>query len=338
MAIQMIPGGFLLIGMIFQKESPRYLVSRDRVEEAIEVITYTRQLAASHPFVAGEIAEITESVMAENAVLGGASVTSLIKEIFTIPANRRRYILAMTLQIFQQMTGTNAINYYAPSIFSSVGLSGTSNSLLATGVYGIVKVCTTLVFIFLIVDNVGRRKPLMTGALIQACCLLYLAIYVRLAKIQAGDVTAGGYVGIISIYIYAFGWSFGWSVIPWVVPSEIFPTRVRAIAMSSIFAFQWLLNFAITRSTPYMMLNLDKWGAYLIFSIFTFGSAAWAFFFFPELKGRSIESMDNLFNQSAFTMLRRAYPTEDEKTIRLSPDSKSPKATLATSSHIEELP
>jgi hypothetical protein len=77
---------------------------------------------------------------------------------------------------------------------------------------------------------------------------------------------------VIAIYIYAFGWSFGWSVIPWVVPSEIFPNRIRAISMSSIYAFQWLLNFGITRGTPYMMLDMHKWGAYCLFSVFTFGS------------------------------------------------------------------
>lgn len=157
----------------------------------------------------------------------------------------------------------------------------------------------------------------MTGAVIQACSLLYLTIFVKLAKIDAEHVSAGGYIGLVSIYIYAFGWSFGWSVVPWVVPSEIFPTRIRAIAMSSVYAWQWLLNFAITRATPYMMLNLDKWGAYLIFTIFTFAGAIWTFFFFPELKGRSIESMDQLFNQPSWTMLKRAYPSEEDETLQV---------------------
>ena len=336
MGVQMIPGGLLLIGMLFQKESPRYLITHDRHDEAMATLTYIRQLPASHPFVAIELAEITESVLAEKAAIGGSSVFSLIKEIATIPSNRRKYILAMLLQIFQQMTGTNAINYFAPSIFASVGLTGTSTSLLATGVYGIVKVCTTLIYVFLIVDNVGRRKPLMTGATIQACCLLYLTIFVKVSNIQTGSaVTAGGYIGVLAIYIYAFGWSFGWSVIPWVVPSEIFPNRIRAISMSSVYAFQWLLNFAITRSTPYMMLNLHKWGAYLIFSLFTFVSVVWVFFFFPELKGRSIESMDRLFDQSSFTMLKRAYPTEADKSLNPHSSDKSLEAAVVNVYHIE---
>ena len=101
MAIQMIPGGLLLIGMIFQKESPRYLISHDRQDEAIQTLTYNRQLPANHPFVASEIAEITQSVMIEKAVVGESSIFSLIKDIFTIPANRWRYLLAIILQIFQ---------------------------------------------------------------------------------------------------------------------------------------------------------------------------------------------------------------------------------------------
>lgn len=273
MGIQMIPGGFLFIGMLFQKESPRYLIAQGSHETAAQVLSRIRGLPASHPFVATELQEISDSVRIEKDAVAGSSVISLIKEVATVPSNRRRFLMAMILQIFQQMTGTNAINYYAPSIFASVGLASTSTTLLATGVYGIVKVITTLIYVFLIVDNVGRRRPLMTGATIQASCLLYLTIFVKLANPAKGSpVTAGGYIGVVAIYIYAFGWSFGWSVVPWVVPSEIFPTRIRALCMSSVYAFQWLLNFAITRSTPYMMLNLDKWGAYLIFSIFTFCS------------------------------------------------------------------
>jgi sugar porter (SP) family MFS transporter len=337
MGVQMVPGGLLLIGMLFQRESPRYLITHDRHDEAVTNLTYIRKLPADHPFVATELAEITESVLAEKRAVAGASVFSLIKEIAVIPSNRRRYGLAIILQIFQQLTGTNAINYYAPSIFASVGLDGTSTTLLATGVYGIIKVVTTLIYVFLIIDNVGRRRPLMTGAAIQASCLLYLAIFVKLANPQSGSpITAGGYIGVLAIYIYAFGWSFGWSAVPWVVPSEIFPNRIRAISMSSVYAVQWLLNFAITRSTPYMMLNLDKWGAYLLFSIFTFVSVVWTFCFFPELKGRSIESMDRLFDKSAFTMLKRAYPTEAEKSLQHGSGDKSLEAAVCNVYQIED--
>lgn len=103
MAIQMIPGGLLLIGMIFQKESPRFLISHDHHDEAAAVLSRIRGLPATHPYVATELQEISDSVQIEKSAVAGSSVFSLIKEIATVPANRRRYLMAMTLQIFQQM-------------------------------------------------------------------------------------------------------------------------------------------------------------------------------------------------------------------------------------------
>ncbi|KIY45595.1 quinate permease [Fistulina hepatica ATCC 64428] len=307
MGIQMIPGGLLLTGMLFQRETPRYLIIRGCQHEAIHILARLRGLPVDHPFVQSEISEISQSVEEEQKAVAGTSRRSLLKEMFVIPRNRRRLIFAAILQVYQQMTGTNAINYYAPSIFASVGVSSTTATLFTTGLYGIVKVVTTLLYVLFIVDNVGRRRPLITGALIQAVCLLYLAVFVKIAHPGNDGISAGGYVGIVAIYIYAFGWSFGWSVVPWVVPSEIFPNRIRALAISIVYALQWLLNFAITRATPYMMLNMGAWAAYLLFSLFTFLSAAWAFACFPELKGRSIESMDVLFQESLMTMRKRAY-------------------------------
>src|SRR4051794_10616926 len=103
--MQMVSRGLLLFGMWVPKESARYLITHDRHDEAVASITYVRKLPSDHPFVAIELAEITESVLAEKAAVGGSSVLDLIKEIVIVPANRRRYLLAMILQIFQQMTG-----------------------------------------------------------------------------------------------------------------------------------------------------------------------------------------------------------------------------------------
>lgn len=108
MGVQMIPGGLLFLGMAFQAESPRYLITKDRHEEAVRTLERVRGLPASHPFVATELSEITESVMAEKAAVAGASMLSLAKELWTIPSNRKRYLFAILLQVFQQTTGTNS--------------------------------------------------------------------------------------------------------------------------------------------------------------------------------------------------------------------------------------
>jgi hypothetical protein len=104
-----------------------------------------------------------------------------------------------------------------------------SSSLLTTGVYGAVKVAATIFYITYLVDRVGRRLPLLIGATIQGTAMLYLALYLRFAGVDntdMGGTPAGGIVGIVWIYLYAFGWSFGHSVACYITAAEIFPTRI----------------------------------------------------------------------------------------------------------------
>lgn len=122
----------------------------------------------------------------------------VIKDIFTIASNRRRFFLAVTLFLFHKFTGTDSLNYFAPDIFEMIGVKGGSTTLLTTGVYGLVKLVTTIFYVAFIVDRVGRRRPLMVGATIQATAMLYIALYVRFGNPSAHHGTeAGGIVGII---------------------------------------------------------------------------------------------------------------------------------------------
>lgn len=133
------------------------------------------------------------------------------------------------LFLFHKLTGTDSLNYFAPRIFEMIGV-GDSQSLLTTGVYGLVKFVTTIYYVAYLVDRVGRRLPLIIGASIQASCMLYLALYIRFAgesaKRSDGKIPPGGVVGVVAIYLYAFGWSFGHSVACYVVAAEIFPARI----------------------------------------------------------------------------------------------------------------
>ncbi|KAJ0331149.1 hypothetical protein COL5a_002682 [Colletotrichum fioriniae] len=138
-------------------------------------------------------------------------------------------------------------------------------------------------------------------------------LFLRFSDVQPGSgTTPGGIVGIIMIYLYAFGWSFGHSVAPYVVAAEIFPSRVRSVCMSCCLFTNWIVNYGITSATPHMLSTM-KYGTFLFFSIMTYIGVIFVFFCLPELKGRSIESMDDLFAHSLWTMFKRAYPTEDEK-------------------------
>ena len=124
--------------------------------------------------------------------------------MWTIAGNRRRALISIFLMICQQMTGTNAINTYAPTIFKNLGLTGTSTSLFSTGIYGIVKVVSCLCFLLFMADSLGRRRSLLWTSVAQGLSMFYIGLYVRIAPPKPGeDVPPAGYVALVSIFLFA---------------------------------------------------------------------------------------------------------------------------------------
>lgn len=169
--------------------------------------------------------EVCAQVDHEQELCSGSNYWVVMKDIVTIPSNARRFFLATFLFLFHKFTGTDSLNYFAPEIFEMIGVQAGSLSLLTTGVYGLVKLATTIIYVAYIVDRVGRRRPLLVsvpvvlpyklipnmnikvGAVLQATAMLYIALYIRFANPDStGGTPAGGIVGIIWVYIYAFGW------------------------------------------------------------------------------------------------------------------------------------
>ncbi|KAF2493939.1 hypothetical protein BU16DRAFT_550859 [Lophium mytilinum] len=320
LAFWIIPGGFMFLMMPWVVETPRALIARGKRELGLKNLLILRNLPEEHPYVQQEYLEICAQVDHEQEATKGRNYWIVIKDIVGVRSNTRRFFLATTLFLFHKFTGTDSLNYFAPEIFTMIGVKGGSQALLTTGVYGLVKLATTVVYVAFIVDRVGRRLPLIIGAILQATSMLYIALYVRFGNPDSAKGTeAGGIVGIIWIYIYAFGWSFGWSVAPYVVAAEIFPSRIRSVSMSFCFFINWIVDYGITKATPSMMTHMG-WGTFLLYAILTYVGAVFVFFCMPELKGRSIESMDDLFEHSIWTMYKRAYPTEEEKVRHDVPD------------------
>ncbi|KAH8672421.1 quinate permease [Ilyonectria robusta] len=313
LGVQLIPGFFLFALIWFVVETPRALISKGQYEVGLKNLCKLRGLPADHPYVHQEYMEITAQAEIEQAQTKGYSYITVMREIATNASNRRRLFLAVMLFIFHKLTGTDSINYFAPQIFSMIGVAKGSSSLLTTGVYGVVKLAATIIYVTVIVDRVGRRLPLMIGATIQATSMLYIGLYLRFVNPEAGGGTeAGGIIGIVWLYLYAFGWSFGHSVAPYVVAAEIFPARIRSFCMACCLFTNWILNYGITTATPHMLTTMG-YGAFLFFAVATYIGVVFIYFCLPELKGRSIESMDDLFQHSLWTMFKRAYPTEEEK-------------------------
>ncbi|KAI5791917.1 general substrate transporter [Geopyxis carbonaria] len=298
LGLQALPAVCLAVGMLVSNESPRWLARTDQWEKASATLSRIRHLPESHEYVQAELAEIREHLEMEQRLVAGAGFWDLQKEMWTVRGNRNRALLSIGLMVCQQMTGTNAINYYAPTIFINLGLTGTEASLFATGIYGIVKMATCAFFLVFIADSLGRRKSLLWTSIAQGLAMYYIGFYVRFdPPVKGAVVPPAGYVAIVMIFLFASFFQFGWGPVCWIYVSEIPSARLRAMNVGIAAATQWLFNFVVARATPNMMATVGKggYGTYFIYGTFCFSMFFFAFFFVPETKGMSLEEMDTVF-------------------------------------------
>ncbi|KAK5674158.1 hypothetical protein LTS10_013100 [Elasticomyces elasticus] len=299
LTMQALPALCLIIFISLCNESPRFLAKQDRWEDAEKVLTNVRQLPRDHPYIRSELADIATQLEHERMLVGGSGFMDLQREMWTIPGNRKRALISIGLMICQQMTGTNAINYYAPTIFLNLGIQGTSTGLFATGIYGIVKMVTCACFLLFAADSLGRRKSLLWTSIAQGCAMFYVGLYVRIDPPIKGDpnVPPAGYVALVCIFLFAGFFQFGWGPVCWIYVSEIPTTRLRSMNVAIAAATQWLFNFVVARATLTMFVTCGRggYGTFLIYGSFCFSMFFFVWFFIPETKGKSLEQMDDLF-------------------------------------------
>lgn len=288
--LQLVFGGFMFIGLLFLKESPRWLVKQGRYEEATASLAYMRLEETDDPEVLKEIADVRAAVEEELNLTEGVTW----KEVL-IPGNRYRFAVAFMLFLCQQFSGTNSIGYYAPQIFQTVGVSKTNASLFATGVYGTVKVCATGLFLIVGIEKIGRRWSLLGGAAWMAVMMFIIgAVLHTHPPTNVNVVSSASIAMVVMIYLFVIGYSASWGPVPWVYVSEIFPTRLRSYGVGMAAATQWLFNFAVTYMTPSAIYHIG-WRIFLMFGIFCSANFVFVFFFVKETKGRTLEDMDILF-------------------------------------------
>ncbi|CAO2653802.1 Nn.00g032130.m01.CDS01 [Neocucurbitaria sp. VM-36] len=323
LAIQLIPGVLLLLGVAWCPESPRYLAKKDDFEGAERILTKVRGLDASHAYIQHEMSEIRAQI--EERSTNRMSKKAQFMKLFQ-KGVRNRMAIGLALMFLQSFTGVNIITYYAPRIFETLGISGTSLKLFSTGFYGIAKTLGMFTFTFVVVEKVGRRKGLIWGAALGCIPMWYIGGYVM----KADPATAAlqgvvnrdgwGYLAMICVYVNAFIICATWQGITWTYASEIFPLDIRMLCVSLTTADTWLGSFIIARSTPYMISDLG-YGAYFFFASILVAMGVWSFFFVPETKGISLEEMDALFmrpmHKAVWAQLRgKPILTEEEVVAR----------------------
>ncbi|PFH45615.1 hypothetical protein AMATHDRAFT_71376 [Amanita thiersii Skay4041] len=308
--IQLVPGGIMCIGLLTIKESPRWLASVDRQTEAINNLAYLRKSPVDHPDVIAEMAEINAAIIEEREARQGLG----LKEAFFGKGNFIRFVIAFVIFLLQQWAGQNSVNYYAPQIFESIGYTGTKSKLLASGIYGVVKVIATAIFIFFGVETLGRKLSLFISA-IGMGTLFYIvgAILKTHPPVAAATPPPASQAMAGMLYIYVCFYSMGWGPLPWVYVSDIFPTRTRHYGLSLASASQWLWNFVVTKVTPDMVSDLG-WKIFIMFATVNVGAMGTFSLLIPETKGKSLEEMDIIFGAVSADE-RQTYITQTQRAL-----------------------
>ncbi|OCK73658.1 general substrate transporter [Lepidopterella palustris CBS 459.81] len=295
-AVQLIPAGLLLIGSIWIPESPRWCFMKGRREQALKSLCWMRNLPADDLYIVEEVAAIDAAIEHERAHVGPGFWKPFVA--LKDPKVLWRFFLGGMLFLWQNGSGINAINYYSPTVFKSIGIQGTNNSFLTTGIFGVVKTAVTIVWLLFLIDRLGRRKLLIIGAAGGSACMWFIGAYIKLSDpakhTKNTKLSSGGIAAIFFFYLWTAFYTPSWNGTPWVINSEMFSLRTRSLGQASAAANNWFWNFIISRFTPQMFLKM-QYGVYFFFASLMLLSIPFVYFLVPETKSIPLEAMDRLF-------------------------------------------
>lgn len=278
---ELLPAALFLVLLLFVPHSPRWLMIKQRRDEARRVLT---GIYADHPdAVERNFSEIESS-------LQEAQITNV--KLLLFGALGFATFLGVMLSVLQQITGINAILYYGAEIFSNALGYGPQDALKQQVLLGAVNLIFTFVAIFS-VDKWGRKPLYLTGA---AGMFLGLSILATTIYTQ--------YMGILSLmaillFIASFAMSMG--PVTWVILSEMFPNRARSLAMSIAVGAQWLFNGIVASTFPVVnrsALNAQAFNGalpYLVFAFFCVVAFVLIWRFLPETKGKTLEEIEKIW-------------------------------------------
>lgn len=283
-----VPGVIVFLGGIVMPESPSSLIERGHYEKARSTLARIRGTSD----VEEELADITEAARVSN--LAPHPMRNLFKAQY-----RPQLMISLLFMMFQQFTGINAIIFYAPVLFNSIG-SGHTASLLNTVIIGAVNVLATVVAIVM-VDRLGRKFLLIAGVVQMVASEIVVGVTLKYEFAKYGGTLPNapsiGILVCICVFIAGFAWS--WGPIGWLYPTEIQPLEVRAAACSFNVAMNMLFTFVIGQCFVTMLCSM-QWGVFLFFAGMCVLMGLWAAFLLPETKGVEIEAVFRLFQNHWF--------------------------------------
>lgn len=270
-----IPAGLFTILICLVPETPRYLMMVGREEKALGILTRINGYD-----VARRTIEDIKNTMTEKS-----------EKLFSF--GFMCVFVGIMLSVFQQTVGINAVLYYAPRIFSDMGMS---NPMMQTVIMGIVNISFTLVAVFT-VEKLGRKPLLVSGSIGMAIGAFGVAL--TFGNDALSTVT------MLSIMVYSASFMFSWGPICWVYMAELFPNTIRSSATAIAVAFQWIFNFIVSSTfVPMFNMHLVKgddfghWFTYGLYGSICVVAAIFVWKLVPETKGKTLEEMTKLWRRN----------------------------------------
>jgi len=279
LVIAALPAIFLFVGMFRVPESPRWLVTKDRTDDALGVLRKMR----SEEQAQEELMQIETTVLKERGLQKAS-----FKDLAT-PWIRRIVLIGIGIAIVQQITGVNSIMYYGTEILKDAGFA-TQAALIGNIANGVISVVATIVGIWLL-GRVGRRPMLITGLIGTTCSLLAIGV---MSSVLEGSTALPYVVLALTVTFLAFQQG-AISPVTWLMLSEIFPLRLRGIGMGTTVFFLWIINFTVGLLFPVLLAGMGLSATFYIFAALGLGAIAFVKLFLPETKGLTLEQLEENF-------------------------------------------
>ncbi len=263
---------FLLLLLISFPESPRWLVSKGKILKAQEVLS----LIGGEQYAVQEVQNISQSSDDHK----GSKVS--LKDLFK-GKTAKVVLFGSMLAAFQQITGINAVISFAPTIFSSAGVAN-DQALMQSILVGVVNLLFTIIALWL-VDRKGRKVLLLWGTMGMTISLAYL-VYSFIGN-NSGSVSV-----LVSLLGYIGFFAASLAPVMWVVTSEIYPNRIRGLAMSFSTAISWGCTFVTVQFFPWMLSNWGGSYTFGLFGVFSLIAFLFILIYIPETKGKSLEQIE----------------------------------------------
>ncbi|KKA17090.1 Uncharacterized protein T310_9267 [Rasamsonia emersonii CBS 393.64] len=275
------------VGIAFFPESPRYDYRHGRIERAMNSLAKVYGIPTNHRALHQELEEIKqkhEEEMTRGNVTWG--------QMFRAPRMAYRVVVGVSLQALQQLTGANYFFYYGTTVFKGAGIQ---NSYVTQMILGAVNFGTTFLGLYFI-QNFGRRKSLIGGALWMFICFMVFASvgHFSLDRENPEKTHSAGVVMVVFACLFILGFASTWGPMVWAIIAELYPSEFRARAMSLATASNWLWNFLLAFFTPFITSAIDFRFGY-VFAGCLFLAAALVYFAVIEGKDRTLEEIDTMY-------------------------------------------